>query len=254
MGQLRNILVVVAAALMASTVVAGEVDKPLTNAEVVALVEASLDSDLIVAKIQQAPIVELDVSSEELIRLSKKNVPKTVINAMIQRMNKNASGRSSVAGIPPQVALAMSQYASPAQRVELVVGEETFELSKRNGEVSTAGFMMWGTVWLNIPEARSAVRTSEKSPHVRVFRQSAKDLAVVRLEQNRKDRSLQLPALLDGRSVHTVGQPPHPESVVTSEFVEVSPGVWDAALGKPLKKGEYAVFENGLYMYDFGVD
>jgi hypothetical protein len=234
-------------------VIAGEADKPFTNADVLALVEAGLDAELVIAKIQQAPVVHLDVSGEELVRLSKRNVPKPILNAMIQRMNKNVGG-PGVGGIPPHIAQSLPHYAAPARRVEIVVGDEKLELAKKNGEISAAGFMVWGTVWLNIPEPHSTVRIAEKSPIIRVFRDSAKSLSVVRLEANRKDRSLQLPSITSGRSVHAIGQPPHPESVVTSEFVENSPGVWDAKLVKPLSKGEYAVFENGFYMYDFGID
>jgi hypothetical protein len=64
---------------------AGATEKPLTNADVVAMVKADLGDDLVVSKIRQAPREALDVSSDALVSLKKQGVSKAVLDAMLRR-------------------------------------------------------------------------------------------------------------------------------------------------------------------------
>lgn len=63
----------------------GSEEKPLTNEAVLKMVQAELGDELVIAKIQQAPREELDVSPEALVQLKKKGVSKAVLDAMIKR-------------------------------------------------------------------------------------------------------------------------------------------------------------------------
>jgi hypothetical protein len=63
----------------------GGAEKPLTNADVVAMVKADLGDDLVVSKIRQAPREALDVSSDALVSLKKQGVSKVVLDAMLRR-------------------------------------------------------------------------------------------------------------------------------------------------------------------------
>ncbi len=66
---------------------AGEkAEKPLSNDDVVALVQAKLADSVIVAKIVQAREEKLDVSTDALLGLSKKGVSSTVIDAVMKRV------------------------------------------------------------------------------------------------------------------------------------------------------------------------
>lgn len=60
-------------------------EKPLTNEAVVAMIQAELGDDLVIAKIRQAPNEALDVSAEALVKLKKQGVSKAVLDAMIAR-------------------------------------------------------------------------------------------------------------------------------------------------------------------------
>lgn len=63
----------------------GPKEKPLTNDAVLAMLQAELGDDLVIAKIQQAPAEALDVSPEALVDLKRRGVSKAVIDAMIKR-------------------------------------------------------------------------------------------------------------------------------------------------------------------------
>lgn len=60
-------------------------ERPLTNADVIALVKLELGDDLVISKIQQAPVEALDVSTDALIKLKGEGVSKAVLDAMIKR-------------------------------------------------------------------------------------------------------------------------------------------------------------------------
>ena len=64
------------------------VEKPLTNADVVALIKLELGDDLVISKIQQAPVEALDVSTDALIKLKGEGVSSTVLDAMIKRASQ----------------------------------------------------------------------------------------------------------------------------------------------------------------------
>jgi hypothetical protein len=63
----------------------------LTNEEIVKLVDAGLDDDIIVAKIEKADAERLDVSTEALVALHKNKVSKRVIATMIKRSGGESS-------------------------------------------------------------------------------------------------------------------------------------------------------------------
>jgi hypothetical protein len=60
-------------------------EPPLTNDDILKLTQAGVARELIVTKIQQAPSVAFDLSTDGLIALSRGNVAKEVIAAMQQR-------------------------------------------------------------------------------------------------------------------------------------------------------------------------
>lgn len=63
-------------------------EKALTNDDVVALVKLDLGDDLVIAKIQQAPVEALDVSTEAIVKLRQQGVSKAVIDAMLKRASQ----------------------------------------------------------------------------------------------------------------------------------------------------------------------
>lgn len=56
----------------------------LTNSDVIEMVKAGLDNEVIIAKIENSP-VDFDVSTKGLIDLKNANVPSQIVSVMIQR-------------------------------------------------------------------------------------------------------------------------------------------------------------------------
>jgi hypothetical protein len=91
----------------------------LTNDEIVNLVKADLGDDIVIAKIKNAPKVQLDVSTDALVSLKKAKVSSFVMSAMIERAARPASATpaanaDSVQSKPPESA-APAVTAPPAQ-------------------------------------------------------------------------------------------------------------------------------------------
>jgi len=67
----------------------------LTNDEVLSLVKADLGDEIVIAKIKNAPKVQLDVSTDALVTLKKAKVSSPVIAAMIERAARQSASPSA---------------------------------------------------------------------------------------------------------------------------------------------------------------
>jgi len=82
---------------------------PMTNADVVKMVQAGIDETVIVTSIQNAEN-GFDTSADGLIALSQANVPKPVINAIIMRVS--SASTAATTAVPM---LAATTAPTPAQ-------------------------------------------------------------------------------------------------------------------------------------------
>jgi hypothetical protein len=74
----------------------------LTNDEVVSLVKVDLGDEIVIAKIKNAPKVQLDVSTDALVTLKKSRVSSPVIAAMIERAARQSTTTSAASPDPAQ--------------------------------------------------------------------------------------------------------------------------------------------------------
>jgi hypothetical protein len=74
-------------------------EKSINNTDVITMAKVGLGDDIVIAKIQQAPREELDVSVQALIDLKKRGLSKAIIEAMIKRVDKRAKQSTTV---PPE--------------------------------------------------------------------------------------------------------------------------------------------------------
>lgn len=80
-------------------------EKPLSNDDVVALVQAKLADSVIVEKIIQAREEKLDVSTDSLLGLSKKGVSSALIDAMIKRVAQRSKTLEATTNPTPPTGL-----------------------------------------------------------------------------------------------------------------------------------------------------
>lgn len=90
----------------------------MTNDEVVKLVAAELGDEIVIAKIKNAPVARLDVSTDALLSLKEEKVSKTVITAVIERAAQ--PDKTSAASPSSPSASAAPEPTGPCEGVELL--------------------------------------------------------------------------------------------------------------------------------------
>ena len=75
-------------------------EQVLTNADVLALIDAGLPQSVLAAKIAAAPAVRFDTSAETLVALSKRGVDAAVLTAMVQRASRAGALRTNFHDTP----------------------------------------------------------------------------------------------------------------------------------------------------------
>jgi hypothetical protein len=103
--------------------------KPLTNDDVVAMVQKKLPESVIVSAIQGRPS-KFNTSTNELVRLNAAGVTEKELNAMLAAAASNSSGKSSapLEQVPTQAAAPMSPSKSRMPRLMVTQGGSTQEL------------------------------------------------------------------------------------------------------------------------------
>jgi hypothetical protein len=82
-------------------------EAPLSNEEVLKLVSAGMDDEVIIAKIRQTSSVVFDVSTDGLVALKKGGASKGVISAMVSRSSGNTVSSPGAPLPPPEIAPAL---------------------------------------------------------------------------------------------------------------------------------------------------
>ena len=218
------------------------IEKPLTNDDVVSMIKAGLGDDLVIAKINSARELNLDVAPETLIKLKKEGVSKAVLDAMIR---SSSAGRSD--GRPG---------GQLKTGVRLVTGERTYDLMSIAGAESSTFAYVTMLLWNNYPGMHAEVRTKDRDSYILL--QSDKSPTgryyIVRLDSNKRtsDRSLKMGR--DGLfSTRSMG---HPDDTWTIPFdvTQEREGLWRLKPKASLKQDEYGLWMGTGELYDFGVD
>lgn len=215
-------------------------EKPLTNADVIALVKAGLDDSTVVAKIRQSGRSGFDTSVEGLIALKKAGVSKTVIDAML--------GGPAFDGRPG----AQTTNSSKTD-VQLITVDGEHDLQSLEGEGSATYIGVGFLTWLNFDSSHATVRIKDPGFVLRVRSGQRPDsrLYIVKAESNDSDRSVKM-----GRSrmfSATAGTTPDRDWTVSYDSVEEAEGVWKLTPRKPVEKGEYGLLR-GTELFDFAVE
>lgn len=235
----RRIFVLLLCVFFASSSAFSE-EKPLTNQGVIALVKAGLDEATIVLKIGQAGRSGFDTSVDGLIALKKANVPKVVIDAML------GVTRSAPAG-------ATNTSAMGKTDVQLVTNTGVVDLESLVGQSSATYIVIGFKAWLNFDKPHATTRTLDSKPSLRLksSRRPESRWFIVRLESNRRDRSVKMGK--SGAFTGTSATVPDEDWTISFKSEEESDGVWRLSLDRDLEKGEYGLLhENEIY--EFGVD
>jgi len=215
----------------------------LTNDDVIKMSKAGLGNDVIIAKIDQAQTVDFKLDTDDLIALKEAGVHQDVVSAMLKRTTAPAAAEGAGGDEYPEV--------------NLVAASGTTRLtSMRGAHRQFAAPFVGLRHFLEFDGPAAEIRIKDRQPAVQVAVKSNPSAHwwFVRLDPDDDDptRGLDLQSAGAWGGAHDFEA--DEDSVIKSEITEVKPGLWQFKPKKPLKPGEYGLYTEDGYVYDFGVD
>lgn len=234
---------------------------PMTNADVVKMAKMGFGSDVIEAKVTQAPAVDFKLEVDDLSKLKSAGVSQSVISAMLKR--STASAAPAAAGVPsgppPGVYGPNGMPVSfGAGNVKLVAsGQNPLVLRAVGGTMSTTYAFVTTLFHVNFPGEKADVRIHDKRPSllVRSANSPKGHLYLVSAEVDHGDGGSRSVKLGNSRfgGVKNIGAPDS-DNQIPFDAVAQSSDTWQITPTKDLKPGEYGLWSSQAEMYDFGVD
>jgi len=243
MKTITRLLVVVALVLaLPGALMAAD---QLTNADIVKMSKANLGDDLIIAKIQQAQAVAFKLETDDIIQLKQSGVHQEVISAMLKR--------SSAAAEPS--ASAEDDDGHPA--VSLITASDTKSLKAIEGDHKQFAAPFVGLRhFLEFDEQHATTRIKDRKPTLELHlgKNPGNHWWLVRLDPDDDDptRGLDLESAGMYGGAHTFE--PDEDFIIESTRTDAGGGTWRFKPNKDLKPGEYALYSEKGFAYDFGVD
>jgi hypothetical protein len=217
----------------------------LTNADVIKLSKANLGDDLIIAKIQQAQEVAFKLDTDDIIQLKQAGVHQGVISAMLQRSSGGSSSEGS------------GDDDSGHPTVSLVSTSGTQSLRAIEGDHKQFAAPFVGLRhFLEFDEQHAKTRIKDRRPSLDLHlgKSPGNHWWIVKLDPDDDDptRGLDLESAGVYGGAHTFE--PDEDFIIESTRTEAGNGVWRFKPNKDLKPGEYALYTEKGFAYDFGVD
>lgn len=247
---------------------AAEADAPLTNAEVVRMVEVGLGDSVVVAKIEQAPAVAFDLETDDLVVLKEAGVSDAVLTAMLERATdrppeRSHGGRGAPAGpgtdmvATPMGPMAMPGAGSGPRDIWLETDDGEVALTGIVGEMSWTNAYLVRFLFLNFPGLDSEVRIDDSNPTVYLVtdRNPLGRFWVVTLDRDKDDNVRSVKMGSGGPFGGKMSNTPDTDWTVPFTSADEGGGVWSLELKKELKPGEYGVLvRSSQELYDFAVE
>jgi hypothetical protein len=216
---------------------------PLTNDDVIKMVQAKLPDAIVVTKIKSSPC-KFDTNADTLIKLKQAGVSDAVLQAMAEGA---APSTAPVPGLPSQFG---AYYKDPAKGwVALEQAPAARMKTKGAGKVIlTGGFGSTKAVQV-YTGAEAPVQIHESSPtfYVRGLAGSGRGIVIVRMDQKKDRRELQVASA--GLSFNGGYKSSDLRDVAV---VHISNDVVSVVPKTGLDLGEYAL-DFGSGPYDFGI-
>lgn len=238
-------LLVVVALILALPAVLLAADQ-LTNADIIKLSKANLGDDLIIAKIQQAQDVAFKLDTDDIIQLKQAGVHQEVISAMLKR--SSAPAASSGGG-------AEDDDGHPAVSLVTTAGAQSLKAVEGDHKQFAAPFVGLRH-FLEFDEQHASTRIKDRRPTLELHlgKSPGNHWWLVRLDPDDDDptRGLDLESAGMYGGAHTFE--PDEDFIIETTRTDAGGGVWRFKSNKDLKPGEYALYSEKGFAYDFGVD
>lgn len=233
----------------------------------VKLCKLDLGDEVVIAKIYQAKEVNFRLDTDSLVKLKEQGVSKAVIEAMLKR--SSGAGQVPAVGSQPMPGAggAAGVPSTVEQGVVLRTKDGEIPLHSVAGDYSTTYAFVTMLVFLDFPETRADVRTTDRRPTLVVH--GAKNpkgrVFLVKCEPDKKDNVRSVKVGKSGSASMKSAGSPDPDWTVAYDLKEVGKNSWEITPKVDLKPGEYGLLflggwsgvelkEQEVEMFDFGVD
>ncbi len=246
---------------------------PLTDDDVVKMVQATLPDAVIVAKIKSSPC-KFDTSADALIKLQETGVSGGVLSAMAERGAAPTTAPAATAAPDPNDPRSPHEsglywFAKQGQDKRML----RLEPSSHPGQKATPGFGK-ADVKAVLPGQHAALRLTEPTPEFWFYfdekstglsqspsaATKPEDFTLARMDAKGKERQL---VVGHASAFGGITNGVRPGDSVQVDIQKVSPGVYKVSPIKPLAPGEYCFVPSGAAgafvtyagrLFDFGVD
>jgi hypothetical protein len=253
---------------IASVGAAAPAQKPLSNDDVLSMVQAGLPQDVVIEKIKSSKTA-FDTSTEALVSLKKAGVSGDIIRIMV---NPNAEEKPAAAAVsmwgnenapvgcqvPPGGQAPWLSGASPA--MWLVSPEKTArsEINYERGTITHVGFAGFGARLLVLHPIKASLRVSSKAQFLSCINPTDAPLVHFSLDKESNERNTSVGKTTPFNISFNISE----DDLVKFKFEKTPEGYFKITPEGPLVSGEYGFvpqgatgfFSPGERVYTFGVD
>ncbi|MFY9824897.1 MAG: hypothetical protein WAM82_26200 [Thermoanaerobaculia bacterium] len=241
--------------------------KPLTNEDIVTMVQAGLPTDVVIEKIRTSKTA-FDTSTDALVSLKKAGVGSDIIRLMVNPAAESKPGATAspwVNGnapapcqVPPGGTASWLSGASPAMWYADPDKSERVELNYERGTITHVGFAGFGASLLVLHPIKASARITGRSQFLSCLNPTDAPLVHFSLDTGSDERNTSVGKITPWNVSFHISE----GDLVPFKSEKTPEGYFKVTPTSPLRPGEYGFvpqgaagfFSSGERVYSFGVD
>jgi hypothetical protein len=247
--------------------VADRTSKPLTNEDIITMVQAGLPADIIIEKIKTTKTA-FDTSTDILVKLKKAGVGSDIIRIMVNPVAESKPGGAPPQGasgnvpapcqVGPGGAAPWLSGASPAMWYSDPDNGDRVEVNYERGTVTHVGFAGIGVSLLVLHPIKASARVTARTQFLSCLNPSDAPLVHFSLDTGSDERNTSVGKVLPWKVSFHISE----KDLVPFKSEKTPEGYFKIIPSSPLVPGEYGFvpqgnlgfFSAGERVYTFGVD
>jgi len=241
--------------------------KPLTNEDIVTMIQAGLTADIVIEKIKTSK-TSFDTSTDALVSLKKAGVGGEIIRVMVNPSVESkpgtgvppriGSGAPEPCQVPPGGTAPWLSGSSPAMWYTDSGKGDRAELNYERGTITHVGYAGFGSTLLVLHPIKAGVRVSAQTQFLSCINPTDAPLVHFSLDAGSDERNTSVGKIRPWNISFHISE----EDLVPFKFEKTPEGYFKITPASPLKPGEYGFvpqgtagfFSAGERTYTFGVD
>lgn len=241
--------------------------KPLTNDDIVTMVQAGLPTDVVIEKIKTSKTA-FDTSTDELVKLKKAGVGSDIIRVMVNPAAEAKGGTPASpwvdsnapapCQVPPGSTPPWLSGTSPAMWYSNPDKADRVELTYERGTITHVGFAGFGASLLVLHPIKASARVSGRAQFLSCMNPSDAPLVHFSLDNKSDERNTSVGKITPWNISFHISE----DDLVPFKSEKTPEGYYKITPNAPLTSGEYGFvpqgsagfFSAGERVYTFGVD